>query len=302
GDLHLGNIVLLKNVPVPFDGIEFDPNLRWIDVINEIAFLIMDLQGRDCTGLAFRFLNGYLEINGDYRGLGVLRFYLSYRAMVRAKVTAIRASQAGGGSLMDECRRYLTLARDSLPRGKPALIITHGLPGCGKTTVSQAVLEKQKAIRIRSDVERKRLYGLASHDSSGGAIYDPQTTRRTYARLLQLARELLENGFPVIVDAAFLKHEERRQFQALAGDMGVPFVILSVQTETSLLRHRIQQRQKLGNDASEADLSVFEKLQTLCEPLRPEEMNFGVEFVNNGEIPDLASCPQPWVRLNELLN
>lgn len=300
GDLHLGNIVLLKDVPVAFDGIEFEPKLRWIDVMNDIAFLIMDLQYRGRADLAFRFLNGYLELSGDYHGLGVLRFYLGYRAMVRAKVTAIRASQ-GDAPVMDECGRYLTLARDSLTKGKPALIITHGLPGCGKTTVSQVALERLRAIRIRSDIERKRLFGLAAHESSGGVIYDPEATQQTYARLKNLARELLEAGYPVIVDAAFLKHEERRTFRALACEMDVPFAILSIQTEPALLRQRIQQRQRLGNDASEADLAVFEKLQAICEPLRADELNFAVEFVNDGAVIDLASLAPAWDRLNQLL-
>ncbi|MDD1621191.1 MAG: AAA family ATPase [Methylococcaceae bacterium] len=301
GDLHLGNIVLIKNVPVAFDGIEFDPKLRWIDVVNEIAFLIMDLQHRGRADLAFRFLNAYLESCGDYQGLGVLRYYLGYRAMVRAKITAIRASQTASDTSMAECRSYLTLAGSSLQKGRPILIITHGLPGCGKTTVSQAVLEKLHAIRLRSDVERKRLFKLAALESSGGSIYDPQATQLTYGRLLHLTRELLELGFPVIVDAAFLKHAERRQFATLAREARLPFMILSVRTETSLLRQRIQQRLRTGNDASEADLAVLEKLQTTCEPLRADETSVTVEFINNASVAELANQAIAWDRLNELL-
>lgn len=301
GDLHLGNIVLLGDTPVAFDGIEFDAKLRWIDVISEIAFLIMDLQHRGRPDLAFRFLNGYLEISGDYRGLGVLRFYLGYRAMVRAKIAAIRASQTGAGSAMADCRSYLTLAGVSLAKNRPTLLITHGLPGCGKTTVSQAALEKLQAIRLRSDVERKRLYGLAAHESSGGGIYDPQSTQRTYARLLQLAGELLELGFPVIVDAAFLKRAERLQFRALASEMQIPFIILSIHTDPDLLRQRIQLRQQLGNDASEAGLAVLEKLQAACEPLQADELGATVEFINNTTIADLAGNASAWDRLNQLL-
>ncbi len=301
GDLHLGNIVLLKNVPVPFDGIEFEPKLRWIDVINEIAFLIMDLQHRGRADLAFRFLNNYLEASGDYLGLGVLRFYLGYRAMVRAKIAAICASQTAVASAMADCRSYLTLAGSVLKKGRSALIITHGLPGCGKTTVSQLALEKIYAIRLRSDVERKRLYGLTAHESSGGAIYSAQATHRTYARLMQLARELLEFGFPVIIDAAFLKRSERQRFQSLAREMGVPFIILFVQTESSLLRQRIQQRQELGNDASEAGLAVLEMLQTVYEPLQADELTVTAKFVNNDTVADLDSNTSAWDRLNQLL-
>jgi len=301
GDLHLGNIVLLNRVPVPFDGIEFDPKLRWIDIVNEIAFLIMDLQHRGHADLAFRFLNGYLEISGDFQGLGVLRFYLAYRAMVRAKIAAIRVSQTASNSAMAECRSYLALAGSSLRKGRPALIVTHGLPGCGKTTVSQAALEKLQAIRLRSDVERKRLFGLAIHESSGGNIYSPQATQRTYAHLLQLAGELLELDFPVIIDAAFLQRAERLEFWTLARKLHIPFIILSVQTETTLLRRRIQQRQQLGNDASEADLAVLEKLQAVCEPLQADELAASVEFVNDAGIEDIAAQHSGWDRLNKLL-
>lgn len=301
GDLHLGNIVLLQGVPVAFDGIEFDPKLRWIDVINEIAFLILDLLHRDRADLAYRFLNAYLETCGDYQGLGVLRFYLGYRAMVRAKITAIRASQTASETSMAECRSYLTQAGSSLQKGRPILIITHGLPGSGKTTVSQTVLEKLHAIRLRSDVERKRLFKLAALESSDGTIYDPQATKLTYGRLLHLTRELLELGFPVIVDAAFLKHAERQQFAALAKEVQAPFVILSVRTETSLLRQRIQQRLQTGNDASEADLAVLEKLQVACEPLQVDETPVTVEFINNASLADLANQTAAWERLNKLL-
>src|SRR5665647_1660727 len=180
--------------------------------MNEVAFLVMDLLDRNRTDLAFRFLNGYLELTGDYAGVKVLRYYLAYRAMVRAKISAIRARQQDtrptqAKDAMAACRGYLALAATCLVRKRPALIITHGLPGCGKTTVAQATLERLQAIRIRSDVERKRLSGLAPLQSSrsgiGEGIYSAGATQRTYARLRELARGLLGAGFPVIVDAAF---------------------------------------------------------------------------------------------------
>ncbi|HEU0219789.1 MAG TPA: AAA family ATPase, partial [Gallionella sp.] len=223
GDLHLGNIVLLDDTPVPFDGIEFSATLRWIDVISEIAFTVMDLMQRGQPQLAWRFLNAYLEHSGDYSGVSVLRFYLAYRAMVRAKVAAIRAAQEDPAQAKHElaaCRGYLDLAHDCLTRRHPTLIITHGLPGCGKSTFAQLALERLGAIRVRSDVERKRLFGLKaladSRSQTGTGIYSEQATRRTYARLHELARGLLGAGFPVIVDAAFLRYAERKNLCALA--------------------------------------------------------------------------------------
>jgi hypothetical protein len=291
GDLHLGNIVLLRDEPTPFDGIEFNANFRWIDVMNEVAFLAMDLLDRNRTDLAFRFLNGYLELTGDYAGVRVLRYYLAYRAMVRAKIDAIRAHQADAqpgeaNAAMAACRGYLALAESCLARRKPALIITHGLPGCGKTTVALAALERLQAIRIRSDVERKRLFGLAplqrSRSGIGGGIYGTEATQRTYARLHQLARGLLCASFPVIVDAAFLNHAEREQFRQLAREMAVPFVILDIRVAIATLRQRILQRLDLARDASEADLKVLETLLAAQEPLQPDELAIVVDFVNEG--------------------
>ncbi len=291
GDLHLGNIVVIDDQPTPFDGIEFNANLRWIDVMSEVAFLMMDLLYRNRADLAFRFLNGYLEISGDYQGLGVLRFYLAYRATVRAKISAIRAHQSGIGkkestAAMAACRAYLLLAKTCLAAHRPALIITHGLPGCGKTTVAQAALERLRAIRIRSDVERKRLFGLTplqqSHSQIAGGIYSADATQQTYTHLHELARSLLHAGFPVIVDAAFLRHAERAQFRSLAQELAVPFVILSVRAELDTLRRRVAHRLHQANDASEAGLAVLETLCVSQEPLTEEERACTMEVVNEG--------------------
>lgn len=307
GDLHLGNIVLIRGEPVPFDGIEFNAGFRWIDVMNEVAFLVMDLMHRDRTDLAFRFLNGYLEHTGDYQGIGVLRFYLAYRAIVRAKIFAMRAQQAdtaprAAEQEMAACHAYLTLAANSLSRLRPTLIITHGLPGCGKTTVTQVALERLQAVRIRSDVERKRLYGLAPLEASrslpGGGMYSKEATERTYARLHDMARELLDVGFPVIVDAAFLKHAERERFRQLADEMAVPFVILSVQASESVLRQRIERRLESAKDASEADLAVLTMLQTSHEPLTDREHACAVEFVNEGSVDEIAANASAWNALS----
>jgi aminoglycoside phosphotransferase family enzyme/predicted kinase len=298
GDLHLGNIVLLDDTPTPFDGIEFNASLRWIDVINEAAFLVMDLLQRGQPQLAWRFLNAYLEATGDYAGVGVLRFYLSYRAVVRAKVAAIRAGQPDVPQkevkqAWATCRSHLALAHDCLLRRRPALIITHGLPGCGKTTFAQIMLERLGAIRIRSDVERKRLFNLASladsHAQTGLDIYSEKATHRTYERLHELARDLLAAGFPVIVDAAFLRHAEREYFRALAKDMAVPFVIASLEVDTAILVQRLALRHSRGNDASEADYSVLQTLQAAQEPLREEELACTLRFINDGNVDTLRS-------------
>jgi aminoglycoside phosphotransferase family enzyme/predicted kinase len=306
GDLHLGNIVLIGGQPVPFDGIEFNPALCWIDVVSEIAFTAMDLLYHQHADLAWRFLNAYLQVTGDYAGVSVLRFYLAYRAAVRAKVSAIRAAQAGitrraRTQAMTNCRRYLELAAAQLARQQPALIITHGLPGSGKSTFAQAALERLQAIRIRSDVERKRLFGLDaladSYAQQGVNIYDAAATQKTYTRLLELARSLLQAGMTVIVDAAFLRQGERAQFRELAQQLQVPFAIASMQAGTGILRQRIVQRRNEARDASEADLAVLVMLQKKQELLTAQESACSVPFGDEGG----GYAAEAWSKLEQLL-
>jgi hypothetical protein len=308
GDLHLGNIVLIGNEPVPFDGIDFNPALRWIDVMDETAFLVMDLLHSRHPDMAWRFLNAWLQATGDYAGMSVLRFYLAYRAMVRAKVNAIRASQtdlkpALKMQALTACRSYMELAGDCLARRRPALIITHGLPGSGKSTFAEAALERLQAIRIRSDVERKRLFGLQpmeqSHSPPGGGIYTAEATRQTYARLRDMARELLDAGYTVIVDAAFPRQDERAPFRELAQEMGVPFAIMHIQASVAALRTRIRQRR---SDASEADAEVLQQVQAVQQPLLPHEVVCTAEFLNDADIACIDADAEGWDRLDILLH
>jgi aminoglycoside phosphotransferase family enzyme/predicted kinase len=307
GDLHLGNIVLLDDVPTPFDCIEFSAALRWIDVISEISFTVMDLLRRGHPQLAWRLLNAYLETTGDFSGVGVLRFYLAYRAMVRAKIAAIRAGQRGARLKRElkSCLGYLRLAHGCLTRRRAAVIITHGLPGCGKSTVAQIALERLGAIRIRSDVERKRLFGLTPMADSKALldadIYSEDATRRTYARLHELARSILAAGYTVIVDAAFVLRAEREIFRMLAHELGVPFVIASVQTDAALLSERLALRSQRRNDPSEANADVLEKLQGFEEPLQQEELGTAVTFFNNAGIEALRSADEAWKNLEDRL-
>jgi hypothetical protein len=273
--------------------------------MSEVAFAVMDLLHRDHPEFAWRLLNAWLELGGDYGGMAVLRFYLAYRAAVRAKVSAIRAGQAGlsGRAKADElvaCRSYLGLSRQCLQQRSPALIITHGLPGSGKTTFSQLALQQLGAIRIRSDVERKRLFGLGTLESSrayAGDIYSAEATQRTYARLHELAREILAAGFPVIVDAAFLRQDEREAFRELALSLSVPFAVASLHAADTTLRERIRQRK---NDASEADVDVLERLTAVQQPLSAQELEYTAGFTT-AEAPDSKANSRAWSKLCALL-
>jgi uncharacterized protein len=226
---------------------------------------------------------------------------------VRAKINAIRAAQPGLATRarsreVASSHQYLALACAFLEAHRPALIITHGLPGSGKSTFAQLALERMGAIRIRSDVERKRLFGLTPLEDSRGAadIYTPDATRRTYARLYKLARIALAAGFPVIVDAAFLRREERDHFRRLAADLHIPFAIASLRAPDAVLQSRLAQRQAQAIDASEADAGVLAMLQSVAEPLAQDERVSQVEFCSaNGA--NTCGRPEEWVRLEALL-
>lgn len=278
GDLHLGNIARVNRELHIFDCIEFSPELRWIDVFSEIAFLVMDLEERGRPDYGWRLLNRYLEATGDYRGLPLLDFYKVYRALVRAKICAIRDQQKApteSGPQIADGERYLGYAAQAtLPRS-PRLLLMHGVAGSGKTWLAGQLLEELGALRIRSDVERKRLRGLAqatrSHSGVDQGIYDPATTTATYGQLLELANEILAAGYPVVVDAANLLAWQRTAFRQLAVTWHVPFVIVACSAPPSVLQDRVAQRQASGGDASEADQTVLAHQMQTREALSPEE-------------------------------
>jgi len=302
GDMHLRNLVWLDGKPMAFDCIEFNSKLRWIDVISEVAFLVMDLQSRHQHQLANRFLNSYLEATGDYAGLGVLPFYLCYRALVRAKVDTLRLeqkniSQQEREQSLAEFESYLELATAYTRFSTPKLIIMRGLSASGKSTVSQQLLDVVGMIRIRSDVERKRLFAatIASNvfgesaasdktlDKINSGIYSANASQKTYAKLLELASRVLSAGYSVIVDAAFLKHEQREPFQLLAERLAVSYTIIEVTAPVEILRQRIVERK---HDVSDADLAVLEHQLLHWQPLLEDEMSMSIS-VNTGDMVDV---------------
>ena len=300
GDAHLANMVWHDERVLLFDCLEFSENLRWTDTMSEVAFLTMDLDDRGRADLARRALNAYLEHTGDYEGLAVFGFYQVYRALVRAKVACIRSSQSDLGDeekrrVREEYLGYANLAERYTRTRPTALIITHGLSGSGKTWLSQQLLESLGAIRLRSDVERKRLHGLAPHARSGSAIdsgiYTAEAGRRTYTRLAELAHVILRAGHPVIVDAAFLKRHQRDQLRVVADQARVPFAILDVQTPENVLRQRLQHRGQHEHEASEADSVVLDQQLVSHEPLTADEQRHVLVFdgAASADITGLAS-------------
>ncbi len=283
GDLHRGNIALVAGEPLFFDALEFAPQLRWIDTASELAFLLMDLEEAGEGSLAQRLLNAYLEQSGDYGALQVLDLYQVYRALVRAKVLAIRLGQ---GELTAEeavadhkaCAGYLALAASYTRRRErqPRLLLTSGLSGSGKSWLASQLREVLPLIHLRSDIERKRLFGFAPDDRTGsstdGGIYTPDASARTYDRLRELAAMILGCGYDVLVDATFLRRDQRRVFRELAAAQGAGFALLVMKAPIEVLRERVASRQATGADASEAGLAVLERQLRTQEALEAEEM------------------------------
>ncbi|WP_197995685.1 bifunctional aminoglycoside phosphotransferase/ATP-binding protein [Gimesia algae] len=279
GDMHLGNMILSERGVTLFDCLEFNAGLRWVDVLSEVAFVVMDLEDRGRADFAMQFLNRYLELTGDYAGIPLLRFYLSYRAMVRAKVAAIRLSQPELSDLVakevrEEFQSYLELAKDYVMNPKPRLLLTHGVSGSGKSYGSELLLEGMSAIRIRSDIERKRLQNERQIPDSD--LYSAETTRLVYERLVALAQLILESGWNVIVDATSLKFWQRILFYDLSEKLEIPFQLVVFSASRAQLESRIRQREKNGNDPSDATTEVLQLQLDELDPLGENELKQSV--------------------------
>ncbi|HEX8988127.1 MAG TPA: AAA family ATPase [Rhodocyclaceae bacterium] len=279
GDLHLGNLILREGRVVAFDCIEFNEDFRWIDVASELAFTLVDLLDHREPALAGCLLNEWLSLGGDFEALQVLRFYAVYRALVRAKVAAIRAGQEDDGGAGERDRAvaaaYLDLAQRLCAPEGATLTITHGLSGSGKTWAARRMALADpgaNTLHLRSDVERKRLFGLAALAPSGspvdGGIYTSDANAATYRRLEELTYAALHAGWSVVVDAAFLRRAERDAFRRLAANNDVAFAILACDAPHDELRRRIAARR---GDASEATLGVLERQLKWIEPLAEDE-------------------------------
>ena len=283
GDLHLGNVALVDGRCTVFDGIEFNDDFRWLDAVSELAFMAMDLHAHGLPALAHRLVNGYLQACGDYDGVRLLRYHLVYRALVRAKVALMRAAQLSAQHAERErasARHYLGLAHQFSVVGGTVCMITHGFSGSGKTTLSQGLLEACGAIRVRADVERKRLAGLgalvSSHSPVGGGIYSDEMSSDTYARLLDAGRTVLESGWPVILDATYLQRAQRDDARRMAAACGAALVVLDCVADATTLAERVRLRAlrlQRGGDASEADAQVLAAQMQSAQPLQADEVD-----------------------------
>lgn len=277
GDLHCGNVVRWEGRLIPFDCIEFDPELRFIDVLNDVAFLVMDLMTRGRADLAFGFLSRYLERTGDYSGVPLLPTYLVYRALVRAKVELTAFEQHPEASdILERAHAYIDTAASIIQPTNPAtLVIMHGASGSGKSWLSAQLVPALRALRVRSDLERKRLAGIDPFDPDARPsqdIYTLDFNERTYDYMRECARACLQSGISTIVDAAFLRTHERRAFAELAREHGASFLIVSCQAEEATLVSRIAARRAARNDPSDADEAVMRQQLRTMEPFVEDEL------------------------------
>lgn len=289
GDLHTRNVVRLGGRLVPFDAIDFAPRLRWIDVAADAAFLAMDLERLGRDDLAHAFLDGWFAAGGDYEAATGLGWLVAYRALVRAKVDALRARQLGAGreaaAAWRECEAYVALAEKRLRARRGRLYAASGVSGAGKSWLAERLVPALPAIRVRSDVERKRLAGLGALETSAspvaGGLYAPALTADTYRRLRELAGMLAEAGFDVLVDATHLDRVHRAELAGLAARLGTTLAWLECTAPEPVLRSRVAAR---TGDPSEATVAVLERQLASRDPLATAEAARAVRVDTAGPV------------------
>ncbi len=269
GDMHLGNMALIDGAVVIFDAIEFNADFRWGDTANDLAFLWMDLTDRGLLGAARRLVNTYLEASGDYEALGLLKFYGAYRAMVRAKIALFEIRPDMSSSETERqwavFRRYAALAERFLQENPASLWLTLGFSGSGKSLAAMELVTAIGAVRARSDAERQRRYVERMNR------YSADASAAVYAELLRIAEMGLAAGWPMVIDATFLKVAQRQPFWALADRLAVPAHLLFIECDAPTLRRYLAERAAAGNDISEADETVLSAQLQQLEPLTPDE-------------------------------
>jgi aminoglycoside phosphotransferase family enzyme/predicted kinase len=274
GDLHAGNLARYGGRLLAFDCIEFEPAFRWIDVAEEIACLYMDLRARGYGAHAQAFIGGYLFASGDYGACRLLRLYGTHRALVRAKVAALRAAQLApplrAASRAEHCR-YLEVAQQLLATQRVRLVLMCGLSGSGKSWLAERLAPLLEAVHLRSDIERRRLAGLGMRQHSGSALgqglYSAPLGAATYERLRECAAEALEGGLSVIIDATCQERAQRERLSSLGAMHAASVHVVYCHAPREVLEARIAARQRAAVDASEADSSVLALQETCFEPV-----------------------------------
>jgi uncharacterized protein len=273
GDLHLRNIALWQNKMLVFDCIEFNEPFRFVDVMYDVAFTVMDLEARQRKNLGNAFLNTYLEETGDWEGLQVLPLYLSRQAYVRAKVTSFLLDDPGvPATVKEEAAKtaggYYKQAWDYTKPRQGQLILMSGLSGAGKSTVARYLARKSAGIHIRSDAVRKHLAGIPLMEKGTDEIYTPEMTEKTYARLLDLGVLLASQGFTVILDAKYDKVQLRSAAISQAEKHQIPLTIINCTAPYSVLKERLKNR---SGDIADATADLLTSQVEQAEAFTPSE-------------------------------
>ena len=290
GDVHLNNITLIDNNPIIFDCIDFNDDFCWTDTMADLGFITMDLDEFGEHNFAWRLLNHYLEISGDYDGLSVLPYFQAYRAMVRAKVAMFSLTHSISSENNEQhYRRYkgcVALASSYLQAKPRKLLITCGVSASGKSTIVNQLSTPLKLITIASDRERKRQANIDLQQDCTAPVltglYHPEQTEKTYQSLLNISQNLLNAGYSVVVDATFKEQQYRQLFANLAKDMQIPFFILYCHAPEQQLRQWLIARKTQVSEATQDVLSM--QLESFQSPLLTES-NQTIEICTAAPVP-----------------
>lgn len=271
GDLHLNNICLWQNQLYLFDCIEFNEPFRYVDVMYDVGFVVMDLLSKNCAALSTVFLNHYLERTGDWEGAQLLPLYISRQAYVRAKVTSFLL---GDPSVDDDTKAkasataagYYRLAWSMCQPQGGSIYLMAGLSGSGKSTTAMQLAGQINAIHLRSDAVRKHLAGVPLDQRGDDSLYTPAMTEKTYDRLLTLGLSLAKAGYPVILDAKYDRQARRQTAIEQIQAAGLPLAMLHCTAPPAVLEQRVRDR---THDIADATVAVLQ--QQHLEPFTPTE-------------------------------
>jgi len=271
GDLHLGNICYWQDQLRLFDCIEFNEPFRFVDVMYDVGFVVMDLTARGCPDLATVFLNHYVERTGDWDGLQLLPLYVSRQAYVRAKVTSFllddpSVDAATKQRASEQAAQYYRLAWEAVQTQPGQIYVMAGLSGSGKTTAARHIAQAKQAIHLRSDAVRKHLAGVPLDRPGDAALYTPEMSDRTYQRLLDLGLILAAAGFSVVLDAKYDRQPRRQAAIKAAAARKLPLRLVHCQAPAPVLEARVAAR---TGDIADATVAVLQ--QQSMDPFTPQE-------------------------------